>query len=230
MIRSWDELPDYMRTDEVRPYYELLRSKSPSLAAKLIFDKLFSILLLLILSPIFLIIAIAVRLDSKGPIIYKQQRITQYGRAFSIFKFRTMVVNADQIGALVTSGNDPRITRSGAILRKYRLDEIPQLVNILKGDMSFVGTRPEVKRYVDRYEDEWYATLLLPAGVTSRASILFKDEDAIISKATAAGKSVDEAYIKEVLPQKMKYNLLALKEFSILSELKTMIDTVIEVL
>lgn len=181
-----------------------------------------SLLLLLVLSPVFLVLAIWIRTDSRGPVFYRQERVTQYGRIFRIFKFRTMVVNADQKGTLVTVGNDARITKVGEKIRHVRLDEIPQLINILKGDMTFVGTRPEVERYVKQYTDEMNATLLLPAGVTSEASIRYKDEDEILAKA----EDPDKAYVQDVLPAKMKYNLEAMKNFSLSSEIKTMARTV----
>ena len=177
-----------------------------------------------------LILAILIKIDSKGPVFYRQERVTTNGKIFRIFKFRTMVQNADKIGSLVTVGNDARITRVGKVIRKVRLDEIPQLINILKGEMTFVGTRPEVKKYVDKYTDEMMATLLLPAGVTSIASIKYKDEDEILDKAVKAGKDTDVAYVEDVLPGKMKYNLEYLKQFSVLHDLKICIDTVIGVL
>mgnify|MGYP002744961238 FL=1 len=133
-----------------------------------------------------------------------------------------MVVNADKLGAQVTKENDPRITKIGHKLRKYRLDELPQLLNVITGDMSFVGTRPEVPRYVDCYSKEMLATLLLPAGVTSEASITYKDENELIGNA----ENPDEVYVKKVLPEKMKYNLDALRSFSLLGEIKTLLKTV----
>ena len=175
------------------------------------------------------IMAILIKVDSKGPVFYRQERVTTYGRIFKIFKFRTMVQNADKIGSLVTLGEDPRITKTGKVIRKFRIDEIPQVINILIGDMSFVGTRPEVKKYVDRYTDEMKATLLMPAGVTSEASIKFKDEDEIISTYISKGEKVDDIYTNRVLPEKMKYNLEYIEKFSIIQDLKIMISTVIAV-
>ena len=175
-----------------------------------------------------LIISIIIKIDSKGPIFYRQIRITKYGKEFKIFKFRTMVVDADKKGSLVTLDNDSRITRIGSKIRKIRLDELPQLFNILLGDMSFVGTRPEVKKYVDFYNEEMLATLLLPAGVTSKASIEYKDEDEIISKYSKK-ENIDDIYLKRILPEKMKYNLEYLKNFSILLDLKLCINTVLKV-
>lgn len=194
---------------------------------KRFFDIIMSLLLLIVLSPVFLILSIWIKADSKGTVFYRQERITQYGRTFRIFKFRTMVSNADKIGTLVTTQNDSRITRVGEKIRKCRLDEIPQLINILKGDMSFVGTRPEVQKYVDAYTDEMKATLLLPAGVTSLASLKYRDEDEIISQETDRGKTIDQAYIEDVLPEKMKFNLEYLDSFNILKDVNLCVRTVI---
>ena len=149
MLRKWEDLPSYMRTEEVRPYYEVLCKKKKSLAAKRIFDFAVSSAMLVILSPALLVLAGMIKKDSEGPVFYRQERITQYGRKFRIYKFRTMVINADKIGSLVTVGEDPRITKIGKKLRGCRLDELPQLINIWKGEMTFVGTRPEVEKYGD---------------------------------------------------------------------------------
>ena len=188
---------------------------------KRIFDIVMSLLLLMILSPVFLVVSIWIKLDSKGPVFFRQVRVTTYGKQFRIFKFRTMCENAEKKGSLVTVGNDSRITKVGEKIRHCRLDEIPQLLNVLAGDMTFVGTRPEVVKYVNAYSDEMYATLLLPAGITSVASIQYKDEDEILSKA----EDPDDAYIREVLPDKMKYNLASIENFSFLNEIKTMANT-----
>ena len=227
LLRKWDDIPEFMRNDEVKKYYDILIKKRFSLMLKRFFDIIMSLLLLIVLSPVFLILAIWIKADSKGTVFYRQERITQYGRTFRIFKFRTMVSNADKIGTLVTTQNDSRITRVGEKIRKCRLDEIPQLINILKGDMSFVGTRPEVQKYVDAYTDEMKATLLLPAGVTSLASLKYRDEDEIISQETDKGKTVDQAYIEDVLPEKMKFNLEYLDTFSILKDVNLCVKTVI---
>lgn len=221
ILRSWDKLPEYMRNDKVKPYYELLKKRTGSLIMKRIFDIVMSLLLLMILSPVFLVVSIWIKLDSKGPVFFRQVRVTTYGKQFRIFKFRTMCENAEKKGSLVTVGNDSRITKVGEKIRHCRLDEIPQLLNVLAGDMTFVGTRPEVVKYVNAYSDEMYATLLLPAGITSVASIQYKDEDEILSKA----KDPDDAYIHEVLPGKMKYNLASIENFSFLNEIKTMVNT-----
>lgn len=230
MLKKWDKLPENLKNKETEKYYKILSHKKLQLFFKRIIDIIGSFILLIILSPIMLIMAILIKLDSKGPVFYRQERVTTYGRVFKIFKFRTMVQNADKIGSLVTLGEDPRITRIGKIIRKFRIDEIPQVINILIGDMSFVGTRPEVKKYVDKYTDEMKATLLMPAGVTSIASIKYKDEDEIISTYLNKGEKVDDIYINRVLPEKMKYNLEYITKFSIFYDIKTCIQTVIEVL
>lgn len=229
LVKEWNELPKFMQVEEVRPYYEILRKKKGQLILKRIFDICASLILIVLLSPIILFFSIWIKLDSNGPVFYRQERITQYGKVFRIFKFRTMVNNADKIGNLVTSKNDSRITKVGEKIRKYRIDEIPQLFNVLIGEMSFVGTRPEVQKYVDQYTPEMYATLLLPAGVTSLASIEFKDEDEILEKYTSKGRETNEVYVKEVLPLKMEYNLKAITSFNFIKELGTMISTVVKV-
>lgn len=226
MLKNWNELPEYMRTDEVRPYYDLLQKKRLSLFFKRVFDIVVSFIMIILCSPILLIISILIVKDSKGGVFYRQERVTQYGRVFRIFKFRTMVQNADQIGTQVTVSNDSRITKIGSKLRNCRLDELPQLFNIFLGDMTFVGTRPESVHYVKSYTNEMYATLLLPAGVTSEASIEYKDEADLLDQAD----DVDSVYINEVLPEKMKYNLNSIKEFSFFKEIATMFRTVFAVL
>ena len=216
-----------MKNEEVKTYYNILQKKKTSLMLKRVFDVIVSILMIILLSPVLIAVSIWIKLDSKGPVFYRQERITQYGRVFRIFKFRTMVTGADKIGTLVTTKNDSRITRVGEKIRKCRLDEIPQLFNILLGDMSFVGTRPEVKKYVDAYTDEMMATLLLPAGVTSLASIQYRDEDEILAKYVDEEHSVDEVYVEKILPDKMRYNLKYLKSFSIVEDIVLCVKTVI---
>ena len=226
-MRKWNELPEFMKNEEVKKYYNILQKKKASLMLKRIFDIIVSIFMIILLSPVLIAVSIWIKLDSKGPVFYRQERITQYGRVFRIYKFRTMVTGADKIGTLVTTKNDSRITRVGEKIRKCRLDEIPQLFNILLGDMSFVGTRPEVKKYVDVYTDEMMATLLLPAGVTSLASIQYRDEDEILAKYVDEEHSVDEVYVEKILPDKMKYNLKYLKSFSIVEDIVLCVKTVI---
>ena len=217
-------------TEIVKKYREEIEKRKISLFLKLFLDKVLALILLIPLSPIILAIAIWIKLDSEGPVFYRQERITTYGRPFRIFKFRTMVKDADKLGAAVTEHNDPRISRAGDKLRKVRLDELPQLFNVLLGDMSFVGVRPEVAKYVNRYTDEMNATLLLPAGITSPASIEYKDEDEVIEKFKGTGRSIDDIYIEEVLPDKMKYNLEYIKNFSIINDIKIMIKTALAVI
>lgn len=225
MLRKWEELPEKMQTEAVRPYYEYLNKKRGSLMLKRAFDVIVSVVLLTVLSPILLVLSVMIITDSKGGVFYRQERVTQYGRTFRIFKFRTMVANADKIGTQVTVQNDSRITKIGEKLRKYRLDELPQLINILLGDMTLVGTRPESTHYVKYYTPEMYATLLLPAGVTSEASILYKDEADLLRDAEDA----DKVYIEKVLPEKMKYNLESIRKFSCMKEIGTMFKTVLAV-
>lgn len=226
LIKKWDDLPGNMKNESVSFYYELIYKKRSSLLAKRIFDIVVSIITFIILSPVFIILGLAIKIDSKGPVMFRQIRVTQYGKKFRIFKFRTMVNNADKIGTQVTTKNDTRVTRVGKFLRKLRLDEIPQLFNIISGDMSFVGTRPEVVKYVEKYTDEMMATLLLPAGVTSLASIYYKDEANLLDVAEDA----DKVYMEDVLLGKMYYNLKSIKEFSFWGDIKTMFMTVFVVL
>ncbi len=226
MIPSWDKIPEELKNDAVKEYYDLLTKKKMSLLVKRLFDIVVSFIMIVVLSPILAIIAIIIKMDSKGPAIYRQERVTQYGKVFRVCKFRTMVDRADQIGTHVTVDGDPRITRVGRKIRDCRLDELPQLFNVFAGTMSFVGTRPEAIKYVDAYTDEMKATLLLPAGVTSKASIMFKDEAELL----ADEPDVDKAYVEKVLPEKMKFNLEYLREFSFFEDIMLMIKTVLAVL
>ncbi|HFI2462119.1 TPA: sugar transferase [Streptococcus suis] len=222
---------EYLKANEITgQYFDKIETRKFELFLKYTTDKLLALILLVLLSPVIIALSIWIKLDSKGPVFYRQERVTQYGRVFKIFKFRTMVTDADKVGSLVTIGKDNRITQVGHIIRKYRLDEIPQLFNVLMGDMSFVGVRPEVQKYVDYYTDEMLATLILPAGITSPASIAYKDEDNVLEKYCLQGYSPDEAYVQKVLPEKMKYNLEYIRNFGIISDFKVMIDTVVEVI
>ena len=225
IITKWDNLPDNMQNEEVKKYYDIIKGKKGSLILKRLFDILASLILLIILSPLFIIFSIMIKLDSKGPIMFKQNHVTENGRIFKIFKFRTMVENADKNGSQVTVENDSRVTKIGKFLRKFRLDEIPQLINILIGDMSFVGTRPEVPKYVELYTDEMKATLLMKAGVTSLASIKFKDEEKLLQM----DGNIDKIYIENILPQKMQYNLEYLKRFNFFYDIKLMFMTLFAV-
>lgn len=211
-----------MQIPEVREYYEILSKRKNSLIVKRIFDVVVSTILLMLLAAPMLVIAVVIRIDSPGGAFYRQERVTAYGKRFMIHKFRTMVVNADAIGTQVTIRNDSRVTRTGKFLRKFRLDELPQLIDIFIGDMSFVGTRPEVVKYVEAYTKEMRATLLLPAGVTSEASIRYKDEAELLRKA----EDVDKVYVEKVLPGKMEYNLESIRKFGLFREFVTMIRTV----
>ncbi len=220
MLRKWDSLPSYMQTPQVRKYYDILAKKKVSLLVKRIFDISLSALLLIILSPVFLITAVAIKLDSKGPVFYRQTRITRYGQEFRIFKFRSMVTDADK-GSQLTVGNDSRITKTGAFIRKFKIDELSQLIDVFRGTMTFVGTRPEVPKYVEKYTPEMLATLLMPAGITSEASVCYKDENELLD----ASDDPEKTYIETVLPDKMEYNLKAIENFSLLNELKTIFNT-----
>lgn len=226
MLKKWDDLPDFMRVDEVKPYWEILNKKRGQLILKRVFDLVVALILLVILAIPMGIIAVLIKHDSEGPVFYRQERVTTYGQHFHIHKFRTMVNNADKIGTAVTVGNDSRITKIGSKLRGYRLDELPQVFDVIQGTMSFVGTRPEAVKYVDRYEPEYYATLLMPAGITSEASIRYKDEDKLLN----AADNVDDVYVKKVLPEKMKWNLESVREFNFFGEVITMFRTVFAVL
>lgn len=226
MLRRWEDLPEFMRTSEVRPYWDILNRKRGQLALKRGFDLITALILLVILGIPMLIIAIMIRLDSPGPIFYRQERVTMYGEHFRIHKFRTMVNNADKIGSAVTVSSDSRITKVGARLRHVRLDELPQVFDVIQGTMSFVGTRPEAVKYVEQYKAEYNATLLMPAGITSEASIRYKDESALLD----AADDVDRVYVQNVLPAKMKWNLESIRRFRFLGEIATMIRTVLAVL
>ena len=226
-MKKWSELPQNMQNDAVKKYYDILKTKTASLILKRVFDILVSSVLIVIVSPIMLILAICIKIDSKGPVMFRQRRVTTNGKVFRIFKFRTMVNDAEKKGTQVTTNNDPRVTKVGKLIRGCRLDELPQLFNVFLGQMSFVGTRPEVRRYVDMYTPEMMATLLLPAGITSKASLAFKDEDEKMTKLTQKGYSVDEAYVNHILPEKMKMNLDYIEKFSFMEDISTCIKTVL---
>ena len=226
MLKKWKTLPDYMQNDEVRVYYETLQKKKVSMFLKRVMDLVGGLILLILLAVPMIVISIMIKLDSEGPVFYRQERVTTYGKHFKIHKFRTMVSNADKIGSTVTVGNDSRITKVGAKLRGCRLDELPQVLDLISGNMSFVGTRPEAVKYVEQYKPEYMATLLLPAGITSEASIRYKDEAELLD----AASDVDKTYIEEVLPGKMKYNLDSIKNFSFFFFFLTMFRTVLAVL
>ncbi len=226
MLKKWEDLPAYMQIEEVKPYYDILNQKRFSLVLKRIFDIIVSMIMLIVLSPVFLILAIAIKLDSPGPIFFRQVRFTTYGQQFRIHKFRTMCNNAEKIGTQVTVGNDSRVTRVGKLIRRCRLDEIAQLIDVFIGNMSLVGVRPEVAKYVEQYTPEMRATFLLPAGVTNLTCIFYKDEDKLLEGVA----DVDMCYVEKILPDKMNWNLKGIKEFSFWGDLKLLIMTVLAVL
>ena len=225
MLRKWEQLPPEMQTEEVRKYYDILKKKQVSLFFKRVFDIIVSVVLLILLSPVFLILALAIKLDSKGPVFYRQVRVTQYNEKFRIFKFRSMCQGADR-GSQVTVNRDARVTRVGRVIRGCRLDEISQLIDVLRGTMTFVSVRAEVPKYTEQYTKEMMATLLLPAGVTSLASILYKDE----AKLLEGAEDTDRVYVEQILPGKMYYNLKQIENFSIWNDIKLMFMTVFSVL
>ncbi len=226
MWRKWEDLPGSMRLPEVKPYYDILKRKRFQLLLKRIFDFTVALILLVVTLIPMAIIALCIKLDSSGPVFYRQERITTYGKKFKIHKFRTMVSNADKIGTAVTVSGDSRITKIGKKLRSLRLDELPQLLDVLQGTMSFVGTRPEAVKYVEQYKPEFMATLLMPAGITSEASIRYKDEYQLLT----AADDVDKVYIEDVLPAKMVWNLESVRRFRFFREILTMFRTVAAVL
>ena len=226
MLKKWEALPDFMKNDEVRVYYNSLQKKKVSMFLKRVMDLVGGVILLIILAIPMGIIAVMIKLDSEGPVFYRQERVTTYGKHFRIHKFRTMVSNADKIGTEVTVGNDNRITKVGSRLRGCRLDELPQVLDLISGNMSFVGTRPEAVKYVEKYKPEYFATLLLPARITSEASIRYKNEAELLDSAD----DVDKVYVEKVLQDKMEYNLESIIKFSVFGDLTTMFRTVFAVL
>lgn len=225
MLRKWDNLPKWMKCPEVKEYYDILEKRKLSLRIKRIFDIVAASVLLIILAIPMIAIAIMIKLDSQGPVFFRQERVTSYGKKFKIHKFRTMVNNADKMGSAITIDGDDRITKIGSMLRNLRIDELPQLFDVLSGNMSFVGTRPESTKYVKMYSKEMRATLLLPAGITSEASIRYKDEAKLLDKAS----DIDKIYVEKVLPEKMKYNLDSIRKYSFFQEIVTMFRTVLAV-
>ncbi len=167
------------------------------------FDIFFSFLGILLLSPVFLLLYISICLESRGGVFYRQLRVGRYGKDFYVYKFRSMRVGADKQGLITVGGRDPRITRIGYFIRKYKLDELPQLFNVLKGDMSLVGPRPEVRKYVDLYTEEQRKVLSVRPGITDYASIEYVDENTILGQADDA----DKAYVELIMPDKIRYNM-----------------------
>ena len=225
-MRAFNKLTEQFNNDSVKAYYDIISKRRGSVILKRAFDIIVSLIVMIILIIPIIIISVCIKVNSPGPVFFRQQRVTKYGRVFRIFKFRTMVVNAESLGSMVTTKGDSRVTSIGRTLRKYRLDELPQIFNVILGDMSFVGTRPEVKKYVDLYKDEYYATLLLPAGITSLTSIMYKDEEKLL----ASSDDADDVYINTILPEKMKYNLQYTKDFGFWYDIKIMLKTVKEVI
>lgn len=225
MLKRWEDLPEFMKTPKVKPYWEILNKRRGQIVLKRCFDFVIATILFIILAIPMAVIAVMIKREDPGPAFYRQERVTSYGKHFRIHKFRTMVVNADKIGTAVTVGDDPRITRIGHKLRRVRLDELPQVFDVIKGDMSFVGTRPEAVNYVEKYKPEYNATLLMPAGITSEASIRYKDEDKLLNSAD----DVDEVYVNQVLPAKMKWNLESIERFRFSRDILTMFRTVFAV-
>lgn len=226
ILKEWDELPKFMRTPEVRPYWEVLHKRRWQLDLKRAFDFTVALIMLFVVAVPMLIIAVAIKLDSPGPVFYRQERVTAYGKKFKIHKFRTMINNAEKLGTSVTVNNDSRITKIGQKIRDYRIDELPQLIDVIQGNMSFVGTRPEAVKYVQKYTPEMYATLLMPAGITSEACIRYKKEYKLLD----AADDVDKVYVEQVLPEKMVWNLESVRRFRFLREILTMFRTVAAVL
>lgn len=222
----YEDLPRSMKKKKVKEYFDFLQGRRFSLGAKRVFDIVVSLVILTICSPFFLILAAAIKIDSRGPVFYRQVRVGRYDQDFRIFKFRTMVANADKIGLSLTTGNDPRITRVGRLIRKCRLDEFSQILNVLCGDMSLVGPRPEVRKYVESYRPEYMATLLVRPGITATSSIAFRNEDEILNK----GGDPEEIYVREILPEKMALNLEYLRHISVFHDIKIMFQTVFAVL
>lgn len=184
-------------------------------------DLLFSFLGLILLSPFFLIISFFIKMSSSGPVLYKQSRIGLKGAEFEVCKFRTMRLNSDKLGLITVGGHDPRVTQIGYYLRKYKLDELPQLINVLTGDMSLVGPRPEVKKYVDLYTVEQRKVLSIRPGITDWASIYYRDENEILGKSTDPEKD----YIEKIMPDKLDYNLVYIQKYSIEEYLKIIFTT-----
>ena len=221
MIPRWENFPDSMKNECTLKYYNSISSKKISLIVKRFFDVICSLIFLIILFPVMILFSMLIKLESiNEPIFFKQKRITQYGKEFYIIKFRTMKSKSD-ISSSITYDNDPRVTKIGKILRKFRIDEFPQLINVFMGQMSFVGTRPEVQEYVDFYDNEMRSTLILPAGITSIASIKFKDEEKLLRDS----KDVQKTYVENILPKKMVYNIEYIKQFNFLLDIKIMILT-----
>ncbi|SDD94784.1 sugar transferase [Riemerella columbipharyngis] len=188
---------------------------------KRIFDFIFSFIGLLVISPVLLGIALIIAFTSKGGVFYRQNRVGRFGRDFRIFKFRTMYVDSDKKGLLTVGGRDPRVTNVGYYLRKYKIDELPQLINVFLGDMSFVGPRPEVRKYVDLYNDEQRKVLNVRPGITDLASIEYRNENEILSKQSEPEKY----YIDVIMPAKLSINLKYIENRSLFKDINVILKT-----
>lgn len=193
---------------------------------KRLFDIVMSFIGLILLSPIFLVIAIWIKLDSKGPVFYKQNRVGKDGKDFKIFKFRSMRQGSDKQGLITVGGRDPRVTNSGYYIRKYKLDEFPQLINVFLGDMSIVGPRPEVRKYVDLYTEEQLKVLSVRPGITDIASIKYRNENDLLEKAEDA----DKMYIEIIMPDKLKYNLEYINKKSFIYDIRLIFETLLRII
>ncbi len=223
-MRAFDTLPEFLKTEAVRPYFDMIKRRAAARFFKRVFDITVAAFLTLLLLPLMFFIAVIIKCETSGPSIYKSRRMTRFGRPFDMYKFRTMKWGGK--GSALTLPDDGRVTRIGKFLRPIRLDELPQLFNLLKGDMSFVGPRPEDEKFVEAYTGEMPATLLMPAGITSAASIKFRNEDKLLKKYMREGYDPDEAYIKFILPEKTKLNLEYIKNFGFFSDIAICIKTV----
>ena len=189
------------------------------------FDLITSTIGCILISPILIGIALSIKLTSKGPVFFKQKRVGRYGKEFSILKFRTMVVDAEKLGKQITVGNDSRITKIGSFLRKYKLDELPQLINVIKGDMSLVGPRPEVPKYVALYSDKQRRVLDVRPGITDYASIEYRDENSILGKVD----NPEEYYINVIMPHKIDLNMKYIENNNVLIDIGIIFKTIFNI-
>ena len=220
-MRKWNKLPKYMQNNEVELIYDSLKKKFFYRFIKRLFDFFASLFLFVLLLLPSLLIAIIIPLTSKGSPIFKQERVGRYGKSFIIFKFRTMKIGSEQSGQ-ITSKNDSRVTKFGKFLRKTHIDEFPQLLNVLVGQMSFVGTRPEVPMFLEYYRPIWMATLLMRPGITSTSAIVNTNE----SEKIAVKENKNEYYVNTLMPQKMEMNINDLRNCGLFYDIKIMWRTV----
>lgn len=219
-MRSWNKISLPINNDAVKPIYDILKRRRLYRFIKRTFDLFASLFLLVLLFLPSLIIGIIIVCDSRGGMFFNQTRVGRYGKSFKIIKFRTMRKDSEG-NQHITHKNDNRITKVGKILRRTHLDEFPQLLNVIAGQMSFIGTRPEVQQFVDQYHDEWYATLLMRPGITSTASYSCDGEAGVLEEGNA-----DEIYLNKVLPTKMAMNIEDIKKMSIARDIKILFKTV----